>query len=380
MPETRKTVAHFVTPYLFQTGSWIHTQLTHARRTRPVVITHRLDHPERFPFEPVHLVTAGLNRWQRLALRLRYYRGQYSPTLCQPVFEREQPALIHAHMGWEGVRALPVAQRRGLPLVTSFYGRDAGYMPQRYPWWRTWYRTLFQEGTLFMVEGPHLGRTLEGLGCPPHKIRVVHLGIDISRIRFRPRRLEPGHPIQILVSSSLRPKKGVRAAVRVFDKLAKGYPNAHLRILGDGPQRRLIEDSIRRRHLSQRVTLEGYVPYEGHLEALQQAHLFLAASRTAPDGDSEGGAPVALIEAQAAGLPIISTHHADIPEVVEDTVSGLLSPEFDDDALARNLEWLLEHPETWARMGQAGRARMEREFDARRQAERAEMIYCSCGI
>lgn len=369
------TVAHFVTPYLFQTGSWIHTQLTHARATRPVVVTHGLEDPGRFPFEPVYHVGAGLGTWQRLRRRLRYYLGQYSPDSCETSFERERPRLIHAHMGWEGVRTLPIARHYQLPLVTTFYGRDAGYMPHRYPWWRRWYRRLFEEGALFFVEGPHLGRTLEALGCPPGKIRVVHLGIDLGRIPCRRRPLRRGEPIEILVSSSLRPKKGVRAAVRAFGSLARRYPHARLRILGDGPQRRLIEESIRRRHLQDRVAMEGYVAYDRHLQALQEAHLILAASRTAPDGDSEGGAPVALIEAQAAGVPVISTRHADIPEVVEDTVSGLLSPEFDDEALARNLEWMLEHPEAWERMGCAGRARMEREFDARRQAERAEALY-----
>ncbi len=371
------TVAHFVTPYLFQTGSWIHTQLTHAQATRPVVVTHGLENPDRFPLEPIYHVNAGLGPWQRLGHRLRYYLGQYSPALCEAAFEREKPRLIHAHMGWEGVRTLPIAHRYHLPLVTTFYGRDAGYMPHRYPWWRRWYRHLFQEGALFFVEGPHLGRTLEALGCPPSKIRVVHLGIDLERIPCCARPLRPGAPIEILVSSSLRPKKGVRAAVRAFGSLARRYPHARLRILGDGPQRRPIEESIRRRHLGDRVVMEGYVSYDRHLEALQEAHLFLAPSRTAPDGDSEGGAPVALIEAQAAGVPIISTRHADIPEVVEDTVSGLLSPEFDDDALARNLEWMLEHPSTWQRMGRAGRARMEREFDARRQAELAESLYAN---
>jgi len=370
------TVAHFVSPYLFQTGSWIHTQLTHTRETRPVVIAHKLDQPERFPFEPLHHVTAGLGSWGRLSHGLRYYLGKYSPGLCGPAFDQERPALIHAHMGWEGARAVPVAQAYGLPLITSFYGRDAGRMP-RYPWWRAWYRRLFAAGDLFLVEGPHLGRMLEKIGCPRRKIRVLHLGIDLGRIPFRPRNPEPNRTLELLVSSSFRPKKGVRVAIRAFAAVAKRYPHIQLRILGDGPERSLIQESIRRRHLTKRVTLEGYVPYDRHLQALQEADLFIAPSRTAADGDSEGGAPVALIEAQAAGLPILSTRHADIPEIVEDATSGLLSPEFDDEALARNLEWMLEHLDVWEAMGRAGRARMEEEFDADRQGSRAAELYRS---
>lgn len=379
-PETAQnsplTVAHFVSPYLFQTGSWIHTQLTHARESRPVVITHKLDQPRRFPFEPLHHVTAGLGPRERIAHRLRYYLGKYSPGLCTAAFDREKPNLIHAHMGWEGARAVPVAHAYGLPLVTSFYGRDAGRMP-RYPWWRVWYRRLFAAGDLFLVEGPHLGRMLERIGCPRRKIRVLHLGIDLGRIPFRPRRPEPDQPLELLVSSSFRPKKGVRSAIRAFGTVANRYPHLRLRILGDGPERNLVEDSIRRRHLTERVILEGYVPYDRHLQALQEAELFLAPSRTASDGDSEGGAPVALIEAQAAGLPILSTRHADIPEIVEDSVSGLLSPEHDDEAFARNLEWMMEHSDVWEPMGRAGRARMADEFDADKQASRAAELYRS---
>ena len=368
------TVAHFVTPYLFRTGSWIHSQLALARTVQPVVLTRALENPADFPFEPVIQVTAGMGVLQRAGDRLRMLSGNFDPALYLPELRRRGAVLIHAHMGWEGARAVPVARAAGLPLVTSFYGRDAGRLP-RYPWWQILYRRLFAAGALFLVEGPALGRRLQALGCPAHKIRVVHLGIDLGRIPFAERHLAADGPIEILVSSSLRPKKGVLDAIEAFAAVAGDFPRARLRLLGDGPQRRAIRDRIRHHRLESRVVMEGYVPYERHLAALRDAHLLLAPSRTAADGDSEGGAPVGLIEAQASGLPIVSTRHADIPEVVVAGSSGLLSPEYDLESLVRNLHWMLAHPEQWPEMGRNGRRHMEREFDAAQQVAIAEGIY-----
>ncbi len=368
------TVAHLVSPYLFRTGSWIHTQLIHAQGSRPVVLTEKLERPETFPFEPLVLVTRDLGPLASLRNRALYLLGRHDPALYLHHLEREGAGLIHAHLGWEGVRALPVARAARLPMVTTFYGVDAGRLP-RYPWWRHRYRRLFAEGSAFVVEGPHLGRTLERHGCPHEKLHVHHLGIDLSRIPFAERRRPGAGDVEVLVSSSLRPKKGVAAAVAAFATLAADHPRARMRILGDGPCRPEVEAAIARHGLAARVTIEGYVDYTTHLEALSRAHLFLAPSRTAPDGDTEGGAPVALIEAQASGLPIVSTTHADIPELVQDGVSGLLSPEFDDNALAHNLRALLDAPERWPEMGRRGRARMEREFDIRRQTASLSRLY-----
>lgn len=370
----KPTVAHLVTPYLFGTGSWIHSQLIHAARTRPIVLTQKLVNPTAFPFEPVYLIPARMSLVKRIWNRLDYWCGRHAPRAFLKILEAEGARLLHAHLGWEGVRALGVAQRAALPLVTTFYGRDVGwaYGKRR---WRKRYPRLFAAGAAFVVEGPHLGNELAARGCPAARIRVIHLGIDQERIEFAERRPGENGEIEILVSASLRPKKGIVSAVNAFAEIAADHPGTRLRILGDGPERGAVEAAIARHALGDRVRLVGYVSYDAHLAALARAHLFLAPSRTAPDGDSEGGAPVALIEAQAAGLPIISTRHADIPEIVSDGESGLLAPEFDDRALAANLRALLEHPDRWPAMGRAGHRRMEREFNVRIQAEVLADLY-----
>ena len=368
------TVAHLITPYLFGTGSWIHGQLVHAVRTRPVVLTQKLTEPEAFPFDPIFLIPDKMSLVKRLWNRAEYLVGIYNPKTYIGILRAENARLLHAHFGWEGARALGVARASGLPLITTFYGRDVGWALRKRRWRRR-YPRLFEAGSAFVVEGPHLGTLLADQGCPADRIHVIHLGIDLERIPFAERSPLGDGPLEILVSASLRPKKGVVSAVRAFASIAADFPGSRLRILGDGPERGAVEAEIARHGLADRVSLEGYVSYDAHLAALTRARIFLAPSRTAPDGDSEGGAPVALIEAQAAGLPIISTRHADIPEIVADGESGLLAPEFDDAALAGNLRAILEQPDRWAAMGRAGRARMEREFNVRIQAQVLADLY-----
>ncbi|MCA9728956.1 MAG: hypothetical protein KC729_14790, partial [Candidatus Eisenbacteria bacterium] len=83
----RPTVAHLVTPYLFLTGSWIHSQLAHARRTRPVVITQSVEHRDVFPFEQVHDLSGRTPK--PIALLSKYLRGHYPEAPYRRVLEDE---------------------------------------------------------------------------------------------------------------------------------------------------------------------------------------------------------------------------------------------------------------------------------------------------
>lgn len=99
------------------------------------------------------------------------------------------------------------------------------------------------------------------------------------------------------------------------------------------------------------------------MDLLNSASILLAPSVVSKDGDQEG-IPVGLMEAMAVGLPVVSTYHSGIPELVEDNVSGLLIPERDVDALVDKMIYLVEHPEIWAEMGRAGRSVVEDRYNS----------------
>ncbi len=102
--------------------------------------------------------------------------------------------------------------------------------------------------------------------------------------------------------------------------------------------------------IAERVQFLGSQPHKVVKNWLARAHVFVLPSVTAQNGDVEG-IPVALMEAMAAGLTVVSTRHSGIPELIEHGVGGFLSPERDVEALAANLAWIIEHP------GECGRLR-----------------------
>jgi colanic acid/amylovoran biosynthesis glycosyltransferase len=375
MSESLPIVAHLVTPYLFRTGPWIHVQLLHNRHYRSIVMTQKTENLNLFSFSPIHDFSdrrSGLGALSYYGSK--YVLGRYP---CRPYREtsrREGNVLFHAHTGWEGARTVHLRRALGIPHITSFYGRDASVLPRK-AYWRALYKKLFREGDLFLAEGAHMRDVLVRIGCPREKIRVVHLGVDLSRIPFAMR--EPGRDGEVvgLIAASLREKKGIPYALEAVARVAPRWPALRIRVVGDGPMRRKIEERIKRPDLTGKVELLGYRDFDFYVKELGRAHFLLSPSVTARDGDCEGGAPVCLIDAQAAGLPILATTHCDIPEVTVPNGSALLAAERDVEELAENLDVLLEKPDRWAEMGRVGRAHVESEFDIRKQTDRIAEIY-----
>lgn len=369
------TVAHCVTPYLFLTGSWIHSQLRHAGRYRPIVLTQRAENLNVFPFVPVHNLgaTGGPERlWGQFS---KYVLGRFPTGPYTRVLRSEEARILHAHQGWEGARLVHASRKVRLPLVVSFYGRDATLLP-RSMYWRRLYGPLFDHAERVVAEGAHMAETLVSIGAPRDRVRVVHLGVDPDGFRFRERHATEGDgPITGLIAASFREKKGIAYALEAFSLVKTHHPRLRLRIIGDGPLRSDIESQIRALGLGDRVDLLGYQPYPIYREELDRADFLLAPSVVAKDGDSEGGAPVCLLDAQASGLPIVATTHCDIPEVTVPDGSALLAPERDAESLADRIDSLLSSPDRWAEMGRAGRAHIEAEFHIEAQVEAMAAVY-----
>jgi colanic acid/amylovoran biosynthesis glycosyltransferase len=178
------------------------------------------------------------------------------------------------------------------------------------------------------------------------------------------------------MAASFREKKGLGYGLEAFARLAqRRRGQVQLTIIGDGPLKDELRELATRMKVMPFIRWLGYQPHEVFLREAAACHLYMAPSVVAADGDTEGGAPVSIIEAQATGLPVLATTHADIPEVTLPGVSAFLVPERDVDALEERLEFLLDHPECWAEMGMAGRAHVHREFDSLSQGKRLEGLY-----
>jgi len=131
--------------------------------------------------------------------------------------------------------------------------------------------------------------------------------------------------------------------------------------------RHSLEAFVQDAGLGELVCFLGFLPYKEYLAEMEKADIFLHPSVTAGNGDSEGGAPTVILEAQAHGLPVVSTYHADIPNVVIPGKSALLSQERDIASLADNISYLLKNQDIWEEMGREGRHFVEKYHDIEKE-------------
>lgn len=375
------TVAHFRRVWFLPTETFLHATLANLRATRARLVGYTRERERDFPvpWEVTSLYPPGSWSERALRLRVRLLGPRGHPHFDHPrtyaALEDSGAQVLHAHFGYTGVHLLPVARRTGLPLVTTFYGEDASRQADE-PEWRERYRELFERGDCFLVEGPFMRGRLAEIGCPLRKSVVQRIGIHPERYPFRARAPRPrGEPVRLLFCASFREKKGLGYALEAVARVREEFPRLVFRIGGDGPLGPDVRATVRDLGLEDAVELLGFLPHARFVEELDAADLFIQPSVTARDGDSEGGAPTTLLEAQACGVPVLSTRHADIPAVVAEGESALLASERDVDGLAAHLLTLLKEPERWAAMGGAGRVHVERFHDVRSETDRLESLY-----
>ena len=270
--------------------------------------------------------------------------------------------IIHCQFGTQSYRGMAFKQLLSPKpkLLIMFRGFDIShYVQQNGP---NVYTRPFQHADYCLANCEFFRQRVIDLGWPAEKIAVHFSGLDVSKFSLRLRHLNPDSPIHIATIGRLVEKKGIEYAIRAVANVAKHHPNLRYSIIGDGPLRDELTAVIQELHAESYIHLLGWKNETEIIQLLDQCHLFIAPSITASDGNQD--APINVLkEAMAMGLPVISTHHGGIPELVEDGISGYLVPERDAEALADRLNTLLAHPEQWSAMGQAGRFFVERHYN-----------------
>lgn len=198
------------------------------------------------------------------------------------------------------------------------------------------------------------------------RLKVVHCGVDLSTVPFRPGGREGG---PIVAVGRLDSIKGFDVLVDALGELAARGRRVRCRIIGEGPKEPELRAALQRYGIADSVELCGAMPQAKVREALYGAALFALPSVVTETGDRDG-IPVALMEAMAAGTPVVSTRVSGIPELVADGEEGLLVPERDPKALADAIVQILDDGERAARMAVAARAKVEQDFDAAREARK----------
>ena len=278
-----------------------------------------------------------------------------------PQFDRQYD-IIHCQFGTQSYRAMSF-QTINAPdakLIATFRGDDISRFVREKG--QNVYRKLFKAGDLFLANCEFFKRRVVELGCDKSRVFVHRSGLDSARFPFAPRSLNSGEKIRIVTTGRLVEKKGIEYGIRAVAKLALVHPNLEYNIIGDGILKEKLQELIDRLNAGNFIRLLGWKDEKEIVEILNQSHIFMAPSVTASDGNQD--APVNVLkEAMAMGLPVISTDHGGIPELVEDGISGFLVPERDAETLAEKLGILLRNPRRWREMGKAGRAYVREHYD-----------------
>jgi colanic acid/amylovoran biosynthesis glycosyltransferase len=314
------------------------------------------------PQEPILLSDRGPSI---SGLRAKLYRRIGIAPFFHRKAKRSRPHLVHAHFASGGRAALPLARALRVPLLVTLHGADVTVRGSR----AGVYRQLGEHASLFLCISSFIrDRALEA-GFPSHKLLVHYIGIDRDLFSPSPS-LEP--TMGVLFVGRLVEKKGCEYLLRAMQLVQRAHPQCELTVIGDGPLRPSLETLAK--ELNIRCRFRGIQPAAVIRESLWRAKVFCVPSVTAANGDSEG-LGIVFAEAQAMGVPVVSTTHGGIPEVVADRVTGLLVPERDYQALADALSLLLEDSDLWRSLHDESLRRMQQYFDLRTQTALLENIY-----
>ena len=275
----------------------------------------------------------------------------------------------HGHLAW---MALPVVRRAGLPLVVSLRGQDVELL-HRLSGDRI--NELCEVPSRFLARCEEMARRLRDLGLPENRVVVHPTGAVVGEIAWHERaEPEPDEPVIMLSVGRLVEKKGMADAISALAASRVASRRAVLRIVGDGPEGPALRTLARQRGIESHVEFTGALPHPQVLKEMARAHVFVLASHATADGDREG-VPNVIKEAAASGLPVVSTTHSGIPEVVTHGVSGLLAEEGNVQSLSACLDEILKLSPRWGEMGRSGRKIVEDVYDIERLTPRLIDIY-----
>jgi glycosyltransferase involved in cell wall biosynthesis len=271
---------------------------------------------------------------------------------------------------WQALRA---KQRYGTRLVVTVW-ENRPYAAERFTAKRRMKYEVLHGADLLLAMTPRAASCLELEGADARKIRVLPPGVDTNRFKPRPRPMEWQrrlgiHPDDFVFLSvaALRWEKGVQDILHAFKRLVLHSPGRRVKLVfaGSGPEEKRLRELADRIGLGDTVIFSRF-PYEEMHSAYNLADVFMLASTARPGWLEQFG--YVLAEALASGVPIITTMHGSIPEVVGE--AALLVPPSDFLGLGDAMKKLLEDSNERERLTLAARARAETEFDSRKQADK----------
>lgn len=304
----------------------------------------------------------------------KYGKDALSLKLYFGVLDREKLLkydVIHCHFGNIG-SYISKLKDMGIPigkLYTTFHGYDVTAYLQKNG--DDVYDILFKNGDIFLPISEFWKRKIIDLGCDESKIIVHHMGVDTSKFNYK----APKKTIKNIVSvARLVEKKGVKYSIKAVAELVNEYDCIQYSILGDGPLKNNLASLINELNAENHIKLLGWMEQKEIIKSLQEADLLIVPSVTSTNGDMEG-IPVVIMEAMAMGIPVISTYHSGIPEIIESGKTGFLVEEKNSNELYQKLDSIIKENINLNEISMSAREQIENEFDKYKLNVRLNKIF-----
>lgn len=317
------------------------------------------------------MATRAFNPWifRRSAFSLRALYLAEMLSDCRP-FD-----IIHCqfgHLAHDIIRLRKAGFLTG-KVVVHFRGFDITQIARQER--EGFYRSVFQTADRFVANSAYFRDRAVAIGCPEDLIDVSYSGVELERFVFRkPHIWRSGDVLKVFTVGRLVEKKGYHVLLAALSGIARKGIDFRCDIVGDGPDRAALEAQALSLGIGERIVFHGALAHPAIVPLLNQAHLFAAPSLTAANSNAD--APInTLKEAMAVGVPVISTYHGGIPELVVDGVSGYLAQENDVSDLQAAIETALRTVDKWPHLAQAARQTVETKFSLAETTETLVSIY-----
>ena len=265
--------------------------------------------------------------------------------------------LVLAEYGGVGVGILPYCRKKNLPLVVHFHGYDA-YRTTYLEKYKQDYSELFAYASAIIVVSKDMQEQIIRLGAPASKVFYNVYGVELDKFK---RADVAQSQRQLFAAGRFVEKKAPYLTILAFQKVLEKMPDSRLVFAGEGELLDVCKKMVDSLRLSHAVSFCGSLPHEEISELMQRSRAFVQHSIVPASGDSEG-TPNTILEAQASALPVVSTRHAGIKDVIVHERTGYLVAEGDIDTMASYMIDLLEHAGKAAMLGDAGRANVEARY------------------
>lgn len=270
--------------------------------------------------------------------------------------------LLHCHFGPNGVVGSFLYDIAEVPkYIVTYHGSDINTYPLKYG--RDVYSHVFATAQGITCNTTFTADKVASYGADRNKISILPVGLHMKEYpNLKHDSALSTQGIQLLTVARLAEKKGHTWTLKALAQLKDEYPILTYHVIGDGPLKEALAQEADKLGIKENVIFHGVLMKEKIMPLYAECDIFILSSITAANGDMEGQGLV-LQEAQAVGLPVVSTLHNGIPDGVIEGKTGYLVPEKDADTLAQRLKDLIENPAQRYKMGQAGRSFVQQNYD-----------------